>query len=309
MTDGAQWLGQRNFTVKQLRNFGFGKRGMEEVITKQANDLVDHIKSLGNIAKVDGSLFAISVLNVLWEMVVGYAFDRDDKELQKVLELNNFIFSSKLFIIATTAPWVRFIFPSLTGYNKRLEALLAMRGHIREEIRKHEKDLDEDNPRDFIDAYLIEIKKKTDPEFCEEQLIMIGFDLMSAGSETTASTLVWAILYLVLHPSVQDRCYEEIEENIGQASVALADSGKLNYCQATIAEVQRLGQVAVASLQHRVTKQVHITATVEDHQVPMQVTLPTGHVVPEGSLAMSNIKAFLTDPLLWDKPEIFNPDR
>jgi methyl farnesoate epoxidase/farnesoate epoxidase len=256
MTDGAQWTGQRNFTVKQLKNFGFGKRGMEDIVIKQANDLVEHIKSVGDIVKVNGELFAVPVLNVLWDMVAGYAFDRNDEDLQKLLELNNFIFTSKLFVIATVAPWVRFIFPSLTGYNKRLEALRVMRGHIRKEIKKHELDLDENNPRDFIDSYLIEIKKNTDPEFCEEQLIMVGFDLMAAGSETTSSTLVWVILFLSLHTEVQDRCYKEIEENIGHSNVTLEDTANLNFCQATIAEIQRVGQVAVSSLQHRVLKDV-----------------------------------------------------
>ena len=28
MTDGKQWLGQKLFTVKQLRNFGFGKTSL-----------------------------------------------------------------------------------------------------------------------------------------------------------------------------------------------------------------------------------------------------------------------------------------
>ena len=40
-----------------------------------------------------------------------------------------------------------------------------------------------------------------------------------------------------------------------------------------------------------------------------QTVLPTGHVVPEGSIAMTNIKKFLTDPELWDQPEQFNPER
>ena len=85
---------------------------------------------------------------------------------------------------------------------------------------------------------------------------MVGFDLMEAGSETTASTLVWVILYLTLHPEVQERCYTEIEENIGQTSVTLEDTANLNFCQATIAEIQRVGQIAVASFLHRVLKEV-----------------------------------------------------
>ena len=41
----------------------------------------------------------------------------------------------------------------------------------------------------------------------------------------------------------------------------------------------------------------------------LQVKIPSGHVIPEGSFAMSNIKRFLTDPLLWDEPENFSPNR
>ena len=70
MTEGAQWLGQRNFTVKQLKNFGFGKKGLEGVIVE---DLVEHIDSLGGLVKVNDSLFYVPVLNVLWNMVVGYS--------------------------------------------------------------------------------------------------------------------------------------------------------------------------------------------------------------------------------------------
>ena len=256
MTDGARWIGQRNFTVKQLKNFGFGKKDLEDVIIEQARDLVDHIESLGDLVKVDSSLFAVPVLNVLWNMVAGYAFKREDEELKKILKLNTFIFTSKIFLIAMTAPWVRYVFPSLTGYNKRLDALHAMQNQIRKEIKKHETDLDEENPRDFIDSYLIEMKNNPDPEFCKEQLVMIGMDLMSAGSETTATTLIWVILYLVLYPEVQEKCHKEIEDQIGQSDVALGDTGKLNFCQATIAEIQRVAQVAVSSLQHRVTREV-----------------------------------------------------
>ena len=100
------------------------------------------------------------------------------------------------------------------------------------------------------------MKKNPDPEFCKEQLVMIGMDLMSAGSETTATTLMWVVLHLVLQPEVQECCFKEIQANIGQASVTLGDSGKLHFCQATVAEIQRVSQVAVSSLQHRVLKEV-----------------------------------------------------
>ena len=47
-----------------------------------------------------------------------------------------------------------------------------------------------------------------------------------------------------------------MEENVGDSRENLEHTEKLNFCQATIAEIQRVGEVAVSSLQHRVTQEV-----------------------------------------------------
>ena len=78
------------------------------------------------------------------------------------------------------------------------------------------------------------------------------------------------------------------------------------------AEVQRVSVVAVTGVMHRVTKSVSCCTIFSSQRhtiVVPQTTLPTGHVVPKGSIAMTNIKKFLTDPELWDQPEQFNPER
>ena len=105
--------------MKHLRNFGFGKKDLEVVIEREASNLVEHIlANNGKEMRMEMFTFAVPVLNVLWDMVAGHAFKREDKELRKILDLMNFVFSSKVFAIAMMAPWVRFIFPSFTGYNK-----------------------------------------------------------------------------------------------------------------------------------------------------------------------------------------------
>merc|ERR1719177_59561 len=85
---------------------------------------------------------------------------------------------------------------------------------------------------------------------------MMGMDLMSAGSDTTSTTLLWTVIYLVLNPEVQERCYQEINEHLGAATVSLTDMSKLQFCQASIAEIQRVSVVAISGIQHRVTKTV-----------------------------------------------------
>jgi cytochrome P450 len=41
--------------------------------------------------------------------------------------------------------------------------------------------------------------------YAEDNLKYVVLDLLSAGTETTATTIQWAVLFLVNHPEVQER--------------------------------------------------------------------------------------------------------
>ena len=190
--------------------------------------------------------------------ILAKTFDRKDAKTQALLDGIQFIFSGKIFLASLTFPWIRFVFPSLTGYNRRLALLDSLRELYTSTIEEHEKDLQEDNPRDLIDVYLTQMKISSDPEFSKEQLKMILFDLFGAGSDTSSSTLCWALLYLTLYQDVQEKCHQEVSSVLGDSDLSLEHSQELNYCQAVLAEVQRHGQVAVTSVMHRLTVQVYI---------------------------------------------------
>ena len=156
------------------------------------------------------------------------------------------------------------------------------------------------------------MEENADPEFNLDQLVMVCHDLMSTGSETVATTMNWVILYLALYPEVQEKWFKEIEDTCVTADGVLNDLEKLHYCKATIAEIQRLSQVAPSSIQHRVLQKVSETSRSAIFLLALlfiQVILPTGHVIPEGTLILSNIRAFMTDPDLWDRPQEFQPER
>jgi cytochrome P450 len=54
-----------------------------------------------------------------------------------------------------------------------------------------------------------------------------AMDLFAAGSETTATTLAWAFLFMVLHPEAQQKVQEEIDQVIGHdRAPSLDDRGK-----------------------------------------------------------------------------------
>jgi len=63
----------------------------------------------------------------------------------------------------------------------------------------------------FVAKVLAEIASTRDPSssFYRDQghhnLVASLIDLFAAGTETTSTTLTWAILYMVREPAVQDR--------------------------------------------------------------------------------------------------------
>ena len=95
------------------------------------------------------------------------------------------------------------------------------------------------NTRDFIDVYLMEIMKGTNPNFDQECLEITCLDLFKAGAETSSTTLLWIVLYLVRYQEVQEKCYQEVLSVTGEERPALKHQASLPYCQAVICEVQR----------------------------------------------------------------------
>ena len=90
--------------------------------------------------------------------------------------------------------------------------------------------------------------------FNDEQCVLVCFDLFEGGSETTSTTLSWSVLYIALHPEIQQKCQIEIDEEIGSRPPTIEDVPNLPYVMACLMETQRLSIMAPASLPHYLTK-------------------------------------------------------
>ena len=83
--------------------------------------------------------------------------------------------------------------------------------------------LDPENPRDYIDRFLIEQIKRPDSSFTELELLASVSEFFVVGGETISSTLRWAILLISSHSEVQDKMRNEIHQVIGSDGQATAD--------------------------------------------------------------------------------------
>uniref|UniRef100_A0ABM0GP89 Cytochrome P450 2B11-like n=1 Tax=Saccoglossus kowalevskii TaxID=10224 RepID=A0ABM0GP89_SACKO len=127
-----------------------------------------------------------------------------------------------------------------------------LRKFCKQQIDEHREVFDPDNIGDFIDACLAEtMKQDGNKDLTDDQLKHTLADLFAAGTETTATTLKWGLLLMVLHPEIQDRVFNEIDQAVGANRLPRLDDRKnLSYTEATLLEIQRFGSIAPLSLPH-----------------------------------------------------------
>lgn len=190
-------------------------------------------------------------------------FDKkEDKQFFRLLELIDEGF--KLFTVAMPVNFVP-IFRYIPGVNYAYQKIKSNREETSEFFKKiadeHRQTLDPENIRDIVDAYLVqqdaaalgEGKKET--YFSEAQLIQIMNDLFSAGLETVTSTLEWAVLFLIRHPEIQEKIYQEVTAVVGtEKTPQLEDLPNMPFTEATMYEVLRRSNVIALGNAHATTE-------------------------------------------------------
>ena len=167
-----------------------------------------------------------------------------------------------------------------------------MKALMKQLIEEHLVDIDYDNPRDFIDVYLKQIKE--DPEsYNVEHLIVMCVDFFQAGAETSSTTLLWAVMFMALNPKVQEKCFTEIHEQIGERPPQTNDTTIMVYTMATLMEIQRVGLIAESSLPHRLQKDTEVQ----------------GFKFKTGTTFIANLQKFLMDPKEFEDPKELKPER
>uniref|UniRef100_L7MZV4 Uncharacterized protein n=1 Tax=Anolis carolinensis TaxID=28377 RepID=L7MZV4_ANOCA len=182
----------------------------------------------------------------------------------------------------------------LCSSNGALHAIEMLVSLVKKEIQKHKEQKSFQEPQDFIDFYLLEIeKRKNDPTstYDEENLAQDIHDLFVAGTETTSSSLKWAILLLANRPDIQDKTYKEIEDVLCSSSFSYQDLKKLPYTNAVLHEIQRLKYLLLIGVPRQTAKDVKIR----------------GFLIPKGTIVIPNLRSALLDPEHWESPKEFNP--
>lgn len=223
LTDSDYWQEQRRFVLRQLREFGFGRRNMSSMIEEETGIMVESYRNLikdkkSAIVNLE-SAFSIHILNTLWMMMASTRYSPDDKNLKSLQNILGQLFSAVDMVGAPFSqfPILKFIAPEMSGYKLYVDTHLQIWDFLYDELKRHKETWDENNLRDFMDVYLKMLNSSENKgSFCEKQLLAICLDMFMAGSETTSKSLGFCFLYLVLYPDVQRKAQEEIDKVVGR---------------------------------------------------------------------------------------------
>ena len=297
LSDGLLWKNQRQFTHRRLQEFGFGKSSFESKIWKEVECFINLLKKENGQATDFRKYIHASAANVIFSIVCGKRHDYDDEQFQQLLTdteetAKQFL---KISFLLGRFPFLRY----LPGDPLRLKLMRSTRDRWTEYYRKlyveHVENLDENDPKDFFDMFILEMSKGDNPYFTFDQLSSVARDLFGAGAETTATTIRWAVLYLMKYGDIKARLQSDIDNIIPEnRAPRLEDKAKLPYVEAFIMEVLRCANIAPLAAPHAVTSD-----DVVFH----------GYKIPKDTPIIFNLDSVLKDSDIFENPLQFNPGR
>ncbi|XP_058155474.1 cytochrome P450 2C42-like [Dasypus novemcinctus] len=233
--------------------------------------------------------------NVICSIIFQNCFDYTDQEFLNLMEKLN----ENLRIVSSTWIQVCNSFPILIGYfpgshNKYLKNNDFFKSFVLRKIKEHQESLDINNPRDFIDCFLIKMeqeKHNQHSEFTIENLVMTVLDVFGAGTETTSTTLRYVDL-LLKHPEVAAKVQEEIDLVVGRHwSPCMQDRSSMPYTDAVVHEIQRYIDLIPSNVPHAVTQDIKFR----------------NYLFPKGMTVLISLTSVLHDKKEFPNPETFDP--
>ncbi|XP_042545043.1 cytochrome P450 2C25-like isoform X4 [Dipodomys spectabilis] len=295
-SNGESWKEMRRFSFMTLRNLGMGRRTMEDRVQEEARCLVEELRKTNGLPFDPTFILGCAPCNVICSIIFQNRFDYKDQDFLNLMDNLN----ENVKILSS--PWMQVcnVFPILIDYlpgshNKLHKNFNFLKNYFLEKVKEHKESLDVNCPRDFIDYFLVKMEQeKHNPQskFTYENLIVTASDLFGAGTETTSTTLKYALLLLMKYPNVTVKIQEEIDHVIGRhRSPCMQDRSLMPYTDAVLHEIQRYIDLLPTSLPHSVTCDIKFR----------------NYFIPKGTAIVTSLTSVLHDQKEFPNPEMFDP--
>ncbi|XP_055864758.1 cytochrome P450 2J2-like isoform X3 [Biomphalaria glabrata] len=299
LSSGSYWKSQRTTSLAILRNFGMGKNILAEKIIEEISFFTKELARKNGQPSDIRNLTNMSISNIICSIIFGKRFEFGDEKFTELVQMfNEAVKANSADLILNFVPILYYLPFDFFKGKRLLEIIGQLRQFDFEKIREIKKSYDPDNLDNYIVAYIDEMRKEASLDqksYLDEICLARNIDnLFIAGTETTSTTIMWCLLYMLHYPEVQQRIYKEIVEQIGtERPPNITDKSNLKYLTAVIMEVQRKASIVPLGLPHLCNKD----------------TTLAGYNIPKGTIVMPNLDAIHASKEIWGDPETFRPER
>ncbi|XP_057802945.1 premnaspirodiene oxygenase-like [Salvia miltiorrhiza] len=295
---GGYWRQMRKICIlellsaKSVRSFG-------SIRKDEVSHLVDSIRlSAGETVNLTEKLFSL-MSSITCRAAFGKVCKDKDSLIRLVTEVVQMGITSSL---ADIFPSSKIAHALSWGTKLRLMRMrrnldVIFDGIIHEHETNHKDCNGEFGNEDLVDV-LLRIKESGELEFSidYDNIKAVLLDLFAGGTETSSTTVDWAMAELLKHPQVMVKAQAEIRRVVEEKSnincIEEDDIQKMNYLRLVIMETLRL----------------HPPASIIPRFSSEQCKI-SGYTIPAKINVLVNVWAIQRDPKYWTNPEIFLPER
>ncbi|KAI3760596.1 hypothetical protein L1987_50993 [Smallanthus sonchifolius] len=174
--------------------------------------------------------------------------------------------------------------------HRRFDALVERITREHEEARKQKRG----EMKDLLNILLdISENENMEIKLTRENIKAILQDILAGGTDTSAITIEWALAELINRPNVMKKVVEEIDQVVGKNRLLQeSDIQNLSYLQAIVKESLRL----------------HPTVPVIS-RLSTKDCIVGGYHIPANTTVFINLWSIGRDPIHWESPLEFKPER
>ncbi|KAK6158030.1 hypothetical protein DH2020_005344 [Rehmannia glutinosa] len=161
--------------------------------------------------------------------------------------------------------------------------------------RIEKKKLMNEGRMDFLQI-LVDLMQEEDNKasLSKQQIKAMLIDILVGGTDTSSTTIEWVLADLLCHPKVMEKVQQELNEVVGLNNIVEEfHIPKLDYLDAVLKETLR----------------VHPIGPFLTPRTPSQSCTVGGYTIPKDSAIFVNVWSIQRDPLAWDNPSEFRPER
>ncbi|XP_043839527.1 steroid 17-alpha-hydroxylase/17,20 lyase [Dromiciops gliroides] len=294
---GPQWRTYRKLVQSAFTMFKERSVNFENIICQEADYLCKCLAATQG-QSMDPSLYLfMASANVICQFCFSTSWKHDDKDIETMMNFSyNIITNIGKDSLVDIFPWIK-VFPSkeLTVLKK---SVVARNKLLEKKIKIHKEKFNIHSVNNLLDV-LLKAKMNNghlaeETEVTDEHILMTVGDIFGAGVETSSSVIKWFLAYMLHYPQVKEKIQNEIDEKIGfSRTPVLSDRNQLVFLECSIREILRIRPVAPLLIPHMACTDSSIGE----------------YNIPKGTKIYINLWSIHHDPMEWNEPEKFKPER